>query len=221
MCTSVGKAKLLSDHFYSKKSRESVDLPLSCHSSPSLTTLAFLSSEVRRFLLDLNTYGGTDPLRIFPHFRREPQMSRLVADWCLRVVFRELIGRMVFRLITSILIGRSSSVDNFRPFCIRLSKAFERLVRVRLRRFMERSGVLSTTHFAYLKGLGTCDALMCVFHILHCELESGQEARIVHIDCDRAPFDRVNQHHRILDQLRWSAYHFQGYSGWSYPHNSG
>ena len=31
---SVGKADLLSDHFYSKQSREAVDLPLTCHPSP-------------------------------------------------------------------------------------------------------------------------------------------------------------------------------------------
>ena len=39
MCESVGKADLLSDHFDSKQSREAVDLPLTCHASPSLTHL--------------------------------------------------------------------------------------------------------------------------------------------------------------------------------------
>ena len=37
VCESVGKADLLSDHFDGKQSRESVDLPLTCHPSPSLT----------------------------------------------------------------------------------------------------------------------------------------------------------------------------------------
>ena len=41
VCESVGKADLLADHFDSKQSRESVDLPLTCHPSPSLTTFAF------------------------------------------------------------------------------------------------------------------------------------------------------------------------------------
>ena len=45
VCESVGKADLLSDNF-DKQSRESVDLPLICHPSPSLTTFAFRSSEV-------------------------------------------------------------------------------------------------------------------------------------------------------------------------------
>ena len=38
MCESVGKADLLWDHFDSKQSREVVDLPLTCHPSPRLTT---------------------------------------------------------------------------------------------------------------------------------------------------------------------------------------
>ena len=62
---------------------------------------------------------------------------------------------------------------------------------VRLERFMELSGVLPTTQFAYRKGLGTCDALLCVSHTLQRALESGQEARIVQTDFSAA-FDRVN-----------------------------
>ena len=68
MCESVGKADLLSDHFDGKQSRESVDLPLTCHQSPSLTSFAFRSSEVRRLLLDLDPYGGSDPLGMFAIF---------------------------------------------------------------------------------------------------------------------------------------------------------
>ena len=34
----------------------------------SLTTFAFMSSEVRRLLLDLDPYGGTDPFGMFPLF---------------------------------------------------------------------------------------------------------------------------------------------------------
>ena len=66
VCELVGKADLLSDHFDSKQSWEAVDLQLTCHPSPSLTTFAFRSSEVRRLLLNLDPYGGTDPLGMFP-----------------------------------------------------------------------------------------------------------------------------------------------------------
>ena len=65
---SVGKADLLSVHFGSKQSREAVNLPLIWHKSPSLTTFAFRSREVRRLLLDLDPYGGTDSLSMFPIF---------------------------------------------------------------------------------------------------------------------------------------------------------
>ena len=65
---------------------------------------------------------------------------------------------------------------------------------------MERSGVLATTQFAYRKGLGTCDALLCVSHTLQSALENGQEARIVQIDFSTAAFDRVN-HLGILYKL--------------------
>ena len=66
MCKSVGKADILLDYFDSKQSSEAVDLPLTCHPSLSLTTFVFRSSEVRRLLLNLEIYGDTDPLGMFP-----------------------------------------------------------------------------------------------------------------------------------------------------------
>ena len=42
--------------------------------------------------------------------------------------------------------------------------------------------MLPTTQFAYRKGLGACDALLCMSHTLQSALESGQEARIVQIN---------------------------------------
>ena len=52
---------------------------------------------------------------------------------------------------------------------------------------------------AYRKGLGTCDALLCMSHTLQSALESGLEARIVQINFSAA-FDRVN-HLSILHKL--------------------
>ena len=80
-----------------------------------------------------------------------------------------------------------------------LSKVFERLVLVRLGRFMDRSRVIPTTQFAYRRGLFTCDVLLRVSHTLQSALESGQEARIVQIDFNAA-FDKVN-HLGILYKL--------------------
>ena len=87
VCESVGKAGLLSDHFDSKQYREAVDLPPTCHPSPSLTTFAFRLSEVRR-LLDLDPYGGTDQLGMFPLFLK--RTADVMAS-CLSVVFRQIV----------------------------------------------------------------------------------------------------------------------------------
>ena len=57
----VGKANLLSDHFDRKQYKESVVIN-------SLTTFSFRSSEVGHLLLDLEPYGGTNPLGMFPFF---------------------------------------------------------------------------------------------------------------------------------------------------------
>ena len=197
VCESVGKADLLSDHFDSNQSREAVDLPLTCHKSPSFTTFAFRSSEVRRLLLDLDPYGGTDPLGMFPLFLK--RTADVMAP-SLSVVFRLLVRLGSFPAswrqanVTTIPKGPpSSSVANYRPISITsvLSKVFERLVLIRLGRFMECSGVLLTTKFGYRKGLGTCDTLLCMSHTLQSAFESGMEARILQIDFS-ATFDRVS-----------------------------
>ena len=101
------------------------------------------------------------------------------------VVFRRLVrlGGFLARWrqanVTPIPKGPPSyPVENYPPISKTsvLSKVFERLVLVRLGRFIELSGVLPTTQFAYRKGLGTCDALLCLSHTLQSVLESGQEA---------------------------------------------
>ena len=182
-------ADLLLDRFDSKPSRKAFDLPFTCHPSASLTTFAFMSSEMRRLLLDLDPYSGTDPLGMFALFLKSVRwlipMYSFSACW-------------IQANVTLILKGPpSSTVANYRPISITstLSKVFERLVSIRLLRFMEGSGVLPTTQ----KGLGTCDALLCMSHTLQSALESGQEAWIVQIYFSAA-LDRVN-HQGILYKL--------------------
>ena len=77
----------------------------------------------------------------------------------------------------------SSYFANYQPISVTslLSKVFESLVSVRLGRFMESSGVLSTIQFAYRKGLGICDAILCLSITLQTALESGHEASTVQI----------------------------------------
>ena len=100
---------------------------------------------------DLDPYGGTDPLSIFPLcLKRNADVMALR----LSIVFRRLVRLGSFPAcwrqanVTPIPKGTpSSSVANYRPLPITsvLSTVFERLVSVRLRRFMNRSGVLQTT----------------------------------------------------------------------------
>ena len=58
---------------------------------------------------------------------------------------------------------------------------------------MESSGVLPTIQFAYRKGLGTCDALLCMSHTLQSALENRQEARIMQMDFSAAFDAGVNR----------------------------
>ena len=88
VCESAAKADLLLVHFNSKQSREAVDLVLTYHPFPSPTTFAFRSSEVRRLLLNLDPYGGTDPLHMFPLFLKRTADAMAPR---LSVVFRRLV----------------------------------------------------------------------------------------------------------------------------------
>ena len=128
---------------------------------------------MKRLMLDLDSYGGTDPLGMFPLLSK--RTAEVLAPR-LAVVFRRLIRLGSFPLcfrvanVTPIPNGPpSSSASNYIPisFTPILSKVFEHLESVRLGRFMECKGVLPTTQFAYRKGLGTCDALLCVTQTLH------------------------------------------------------
>ena len=68
VCEFVGKADMLSAYFHGKQSRDPLDVPSTCRPSPSLTTFAFRSREVKRLLLDLDSYGGTNALGMFTLF---------------------------------------------------------------------------------------------------------------------------------------------------------
>ena len=135
--------------------------------------------------------------------QRVKRTADVMAPPRLSVVFRWLVRLCSFPAcwrqvnVTPILKGLpSSSVDNYWPLSIAsvLSKVFERLVSVRFGGFMKRSGVLPTTQCAYRKGLGICDALLCMPPTLQSALESGQEARIVQIDFSAAVAYNMHSH---------------------------
>ena len=77
---------MLSAHFHGQsRDRYPIDLPSSCHPSPSLTTFEFRS----RPLLDLDSYGGNDPLGMFPLFlkRTTDVLSTRLAVVVLRLLY--------------------------------------------------------------------------------------------------------------------------------------
>ena len=73
---------------------------------------------------------------------------------------------------------------------------------VGLGKFMERSGVLPTNQFAYRKGLGTCDALLCMLDTLQSALTGGQVARTVQIDFSTA-FVMFNHQGLSISSVLW------------------
>ena len=109
-------------HFDGKQSTDPVDLPSTCHPSPSLTTFVVRSREVKQLLLDLDSYGGTDPLGMFPLFLKT---TAVVLAHRLAVVFRRLLRLGSFPVcwrvanVTPIPKGPpSSSASNYRPISL-------------------------------------------------------------------------------------------------------
>ena len=87
----VCPADLLSDHFDSK--RHFVP-SLACPLSPSLNNFAFRSREVRHLFLDLDPYGGFDPLGMFLLSLKK---TDVMAPF-LSVVFQRLVRLSSFQL---------------------------------------------------------------------------------------------------------------------------
>ena len=130
--------------------------------------------------LDLDPNGGMDPSGCFPMFFWKTASVLAPRLSCL---FRRLLHCGEFPLewriadVNPIPKGSLSAlVCNYRPISITpvLSKVFEWLITLRFGRFLERSGVLSSHHYSYRKGLGTCDAFLDIVCACQLELDSGR-----------------------------------------------
>lgn len=78
-----GKAAVLTAHFASKQSRESVELLTTCHSCPRVSSFAFRSKKYKKLLHELDFYDGTDLLGMLPIFHRRadvlvPRLSYVI-----------------------------------------------------------------------------------------------------------------------------------------------
>ena len=191
------KAELFSEHFDSKQSRRTLELPATCNVQPRLTRFAFRSGEVRKFLADLDADGGSDPLGFFPLFFK--RISRILAPKASRL-FRFLLRSGSFpkawRCANIIPIPKgpvSDSCSEYRPISITpvLSKVYERVVCRRLSAYLEVEGLLPSAQFAYRKGLGTLDAVLNICSAGQLTLDAGKELLLVQIDFSAA-FDRVS-----------------------------
>ena len=103
---------------------------------------------MRQLLLDQDSYGGSETLCMFPLFVKRTDD---VLAHCLAVVFRRLLYMGSFSVwlrVENVSLIRqgphSSTVASYRPIFLTPVHflVFERLVSVRLGRFMERTGVL-------------------------------------------------------------------------------
>ena len=202
----ASKADLLSSFFDSKQSREDIGLPHSCPPKPKLSSFAFRSRAVHKLLLNLDSYGGVDPLGFFPLFFKEiaPVFSSKLS-----VVFRRLLKEGSFpacwRCANVVPVPKeaaSSMPKDYRPISITpvLSKVFESLISCRLRRFMEDEALFPRHQFAYRQCLGTCDALLDICCSCQSALDGGSESIVLSIDFSAA-FDRVS-HVGLLHKLQ-------------------
>lgn len=85
MCDPAGKA----DYFDSKQPRDAVCLPPTLHHKPRLTSFAFRSKEMKKLLLDKDSYGGSDPLCMFSLFLFLMKTANVLSR--ISVIFRKLV----------------------------------------------------------------------------------------------------------------------------------
>ena len=124
------KASLLDSQFDSKHCREQFVTPLSCFLQSRCNSLAFRTPVILRLLHDLDTYGGVDPLDVFPLFLKivsdiiAPKLRGLICHGSFLECWRSAI-------VTAIPKGaQSPGRGNYRPISITpiLSKVYKKLV---------------------------------------------------------------------------------------------
>ena len=200
-------AEVFSSVFQRKQSSQELNLPPTCFPEPKLTHLAFKSKELKRYLEDLDSLGGSDPNDIFPLFLKK-NSGQLAPK--LAVVFRRLLALGSFpeawRSANVTPIPKGSTPTQFpldyRPISITpiLSKLYEKLIYRRLFRFVTSKNILPPSQFGFRKGLGTTDALLKLTHDLQYSLDKGAESRVISLDFSSA-FDLVN-HQALLYKLK-------------------
>ena len=200
-------AEVFSSVFQRKQSDQILDLPPTCFPLPKFTCFAFKSIEVKQYLKDLDSQGGSDPNNIFPLFLKET--ADLLAPK-LAKIFRDLMRSGSFpeswRTANVTPIPKGSSPTQFpldyRPISITpiISKIYEKLISRRLYKYADSNNFLPQTQFGFRKGLGTTDALLMLTQDIQSSLDKRAESRVVSLDFSSA-FDLVN-HQALLYKLK-------------------
>ena len=140
----VKKLSLLGSQFKSKQYHEQFVTPLSCFPRSMCNYLAFRTPALR-LLLDLDTYGGVDPLGVIYIFPK--MVLDIIAPKLSKNFFCGLIRRGSFPVcwlsanVTAIPKGApSTDFENYRPLSITpiLSKVYEKLVSNKLSSFCKK-----------------------------------------------------------------------------------
>ena len=200
-------AEIFSAEFQKKQSDQDISLPSSCFPNPEFTYFAFKSSELKYYLNNLDSFGGTDPNDLFPLFFKKiaNEFSPKLAK-----IFRGLLASGSFpecwrsANVTPIPKGGSPTQfpSDYRPISITpiLSKVYEKLIAKRLYKYVNSKNILPSTQFGFRKDLGTSDALLVLTQDLQRSLDTRAESRVISLDFSSA-FDRVN-HKALLYKLK-------------------
>ena len=142
------KTALFVDVFDSKQSNDSLMMPQLCFPEAELTTFAFCSGEVKKLLLELDPYTGTEPDGIFPLFFVKtanylaPKISTV-----LRKLVRIEGFTMCWRVGNIIRVSKSGCTNScpayYHPILITrvLSKVFELLLAKCLNNFADKKNL--------------------------------------------------------------------------------
>ena len=93
--------------------------------------------------------------------------------------------------------GKHSSMNNYRPISLLspLAKVFEKLISIRLTKFLEDNSILANQQLGFRKGLSTTHAVTDFYSQICNNLDNGKHSYVLLLDLKKA-FDTVN--HEIL-----------------------
>lgn len=92
-------------------------------------------------------------------------------------------------------------MTNYRPICLtsNLSKILEKLLKVRIVKFLEKNKILSEDQYGFREGKSSEDAIRRLIERVYGWLDGGRTGLCVFIDLEKT-FDTVS-HRRLLDRL--------------------